>query len=74
MKVLICGAGKVTRHLLARLGESWHVTLIDKSEDKLQDLIAKSENVQKVIAADGSSPVTLDDAGVVDFDYVLALT
>ncbi len=74
MKVLICGAGKVTRHLLSRLGERWHVTLIDKSEDKLQDPIAKSENVQKVIAADGSSPVTLDDAGVADFDYVLALT
>ena len=74
MKVLICGAGKVTRHLLARLGERWQVTLIDKSEDKLQDLITKFENVQKVITADGSSPVTLDDAGLADFDYVLALT
>ncbi|MEJ2234094.1 MAG: NAD-binding protein [Syntrophobacterales bacterium] len=74
MKVLICGAGKVTRHLLGRLGERWHVTLIDKSEDKLQDLISKFENVQKVIAEDGSSPVTLDDANVADFDYVLALT
>jgi Trk K+ transport system NAD-binding subunit/nucleotide-binding universal stress UspA family protein len=74
MKVLICGAGKVARHLLARLGERWHITLIDKSEDKLQDLISKFHNVQKVIAADGSSPVTLDDAGVADFDYVLALT
>ena len=74
MKVLICGAGRVTRHLLARLGERWHVTLIDKSEDKLQNLIPKFQIVQKVIAADGSSPVTLDDAGVADFDYVLALT
>jgi len=74
MKVLICGAGKVARHLLSRLGERWHVTLIDKSEDKLQELIPKFQNVQKVIAADGSSPVTLDDAGVADFDYVLALT
>jgi trk system potassium uptake protein TrkA len=74
MKVLICGAGKVTRHLLGRLGERWQVTLIDKSEDKLQDVIAKFHNVQKAIAADGSSPVTLDDAGVADFDYVLALT
>jgi Trk K+ transport system NAD-binding subunit/nucleotide-binding universal stress UspA family protein len=74
MKVLICGAGKVARHLLARLGERWSVTLIDKSEDKLQELISKFQNIQKVIAADGSSPVTLDDAGVADFDYVLALT
>ena len=74
MKVLICGAGRVARHLLARLGERWHVTLIDKSEDKLQDIISKFQNVHKVIAADASSPVTLDDAGVADFDYVLALT
>lgn len=74
MKVLICGAGKVSRHLLSRLGENWHITLIDKSEDKLKDLIPKFQNVQKVIAADASSPVTLDDAGVADFDYVLALT
>ena len=74
MKVLICGAGRVARHLLSRLGERWQVTLIDKSEDKLQDVIGKFQNVQKAIAADGSSPVTLDDAGVADFDYVLALT
>jgi trk system potassium uptake protein TrkA len=74
MRVLICGAGRVARHLLARLGERWHVTLIDKSEDKLQDIISKFQNVQKVTAADASSPVTLDDAGVTDFDYVLALT
>ena len=74
MKVLICGAGRVARHLLARLGERWQVTLIDKLEDKLQDLIPKFQNVQKVLAADTASPVTLDDAGVADFDYVLALT
>jgi len=74
MKVLICGAGKVARHLLARLGERWQVTLIDKFEDKLQDPISKFQNVEKVIAADASSPVTLNDAGVSDFDYVLALT
>jgi Trk K+ transport system NAD-binding subunit/nucleotide-binding universal stress UspA family protein len=74
MKVLVCGAGKVARHLLARLGERWQVTLIDKFEDKLQDPISKFQNVEKVIAADASSPVTLNDAGVADFDYVLALT
>ena len=74
MKVLICGAGKVARHLLKRLGESWHVTLIDKSEEKLSEITPTFQNVQKVITADASSPVTLDDAGVADFDYVLALT
>jgi len=74
MKVLICGARRVSRHLLRRLGESWHVTVIDKLEDKLKDLPQTFPTVQKVIAADASSPVTLDDAGIKDFDYVLALT
>ena len=74
MKVLICGAGKVARHLLKRLGESWHVTLIDKSEEKLSEITPTFQNVQKVITADASSPVTLDDAGVADFDYLLALS
>jgi Trk K+ transport system NAD-binding subunit/nucleotide-binding universal stress UspA family protein len=60
--------------LLSRLGEHWHVTLIDKSEDKLKNVIPRFQNVEKVIAADASSPVTLDDAGVAHFDYVLALT
>ncbi len=74
MKVLICGAGKVSIHLLRRMGESWHVTVIEKSEDRLKNLLPELQNVEKVIAADASSPVTLDDARVADFDYVLALT
>ena len=74
MKVLICGAGKVSIHLLRRLGESWPVTMIDKSEEKLKNLLSEFQNVEKVIAGDASSPVTLDDARMADFDYVLALT
>ena len=74
MKVLICGAGKVSIHLLRRLDKSWHVTLIEKSEKKLKNLLPEFQNVEKAIAGDASSPVTLDDARVTDFDYVLALT
>jgi trk system potassium uptake protein TrkA len=74
MKVLICGAGKVSIHLLRRLDKSWLATLIDKSEEKLKNLHSEFQNVEKVIAGDASSPVTLDDAKVADFDYVLALT
>jgi len=74
MKVLICGAGKVSIHLLRRLGKSWHVTLIEKSEEKLKNLLPEFHNVEKAITGDASSPVTLDDARVTEFDYVLALT
>lgn len=74
MRVLICGAGKVARHLLKRLGERWQVTLLDKSEEKVNRLISESERIQKVFAGDASSPVILDDVGVGGFDYVLALT
>lgn len=74
MKVLICGVGKITRHLLRRLGENWQVTLIDKSEERLNTLIPQSANVHRVVTGDASSPVLLDEVGAADFDYVLALT
>lgn len=74
MKVLICGVGKITRHLLRRLGESWQITLIDKSEERLSRLIPQSTNVHRVVTGDASSPVLLDEVGIADFDYVLALT
>lgn len=74
MKVLICGVGKITRHLLRRLGENWQITVIDKSEQRLNALIPQFNNLHKVVAGDASSPVVLDEVRVADFDYVLALT
>ena len=74
MRVLICGVGKITRHLLRRLGENWQVTLVDKSEQRLSELFPKYQNIQRIIPGDASSPVVLDDLGVADFEYVLALT
>lgn len=74
MKVLICGVGKVTRHLLRRLGENWRVTLVDKSEERLNQLISANYNVERVSVGDASSPVVLDDLGLTDYDYLIALT
>ena len=74
MKVLICGVGRITRHLLRRLGESWQITLIDKSEERLNRIIAQFTNVSRMVTGDASSPVLLDEVRVGDFDYVLALT
>jgi trk system potassium uptake protein TrkA len=74
MDVLICGVGKVARHLLNRMGDTWRVTLTDKLAERIDGLQAEFPIVQRVLAADASSPVTLDDLGVGDYDYVLALT
>ncbi len=74
MKAIICGAGKYTRQLLDRLGERWQITLIDVSEKLLGDLLPRYDVVDKVMAGDASSPVFLDEAGLEDADYVLALT
>lgn len=74
MQVLICGAGKISKHLLMRLGENWQVTLVDKSEEKLSALVPEFTSIQRIITGDASSPVLLEDAAVANFEYVLALT
>ena len=74
MKVIICGAGKFTRHLLSRLGERWQVTVVDLDESRLNDLPARFPIVEKAVAGDASSPVLLDDLDIENADYVLVLT
>lgn len=74
LNVLICGAGRVARHLLKRLGEGWQVTLLDKAAERLEGLPSDYHIIQRIVAADASSPVVLDNLKVGAFDYVLALT
>lgn len=74
MNAIICGAGQYARHLLARLGERWRVTLIDLVEKNLAPFIRAHAPVVRVITGDASSPVLLEEAGLAEADYVLALT
>jgi len=74
MRVIICGAGKFTRHLLSRLGERWRVTVVDLDESRLNDFPARFPIVEKAVAGDASSPVLLDDLDIETADYVLVLT
>lgn len=74
MKAIICGAGRYTRELLARLGDRWRVTLIDPSEKVLKELMNAHATVAKILAGDAASPVLLEKAGLGDTDYFLALT
>ncbi len=74
MKVLVCGAGKIARELLKRLGETWQVSVIEKSGEVLTALTNIYPDIAQVWAGDASSPVVLDEADVEGHDYVLALT
>jgi Trk K+ transport system NAD-binding subunit len=72
MKAIVVGAGGATRELLRRLGEAWTVTVIEKSERRL-------ENIRKIkgilaVAGDGTSRLTLQRSGLEDADAVVAAT
>ncbi len=73
MKLLICGAGRATRALLARLGEGWDVTVLD-TRNNTAELPREFEAVRRVLTGDASSPVVLDRAGLAEHDWVLAFT
>lgn len=74
MNILIAGAGKTTRELLARLGDAWSVTLVDTSQERL-DLLQKTfRQVKKTHKGDASSLVVLTDASLTEHKFVAALT
>ncbi len=74
MKLLVCGAGRITDELLKRIGANWQITLIDKKEAKLAPFSNRFPNVVRVLTEDASSPVVLQKAGLADQDGVLAMT
>ncbi|MFZ7127513.1 MAG: universal stress protein [Desulfobacterales bacterium] len=74
MKLLVCGAGRITDELLKRIGPNWEITLIEKEEARLAPFSNRFPNVVRVTTGDASSPVVLDRAGLADQDGVLAMT
>ena len=74
MKILICGAGRITDELLKRIGTNWEITLIEKNEAKLAPFSTRFPSIVRVIAEDASSPVVLEKAGLSGQDGVLAMT
>jgi Trk K+ transport system NAD-binding subunit/nucleotide-binding universal stress UspA family protein len=73
MKLLICGVGNIAAELLHRLGEKWKVTLVDKDETQLNPFPTRFESVVKIVAGDASSPVVLEEAGLAEHDYLIAM-
>jgi len=74
MKIIICGAGRITDELLKRIGANWEITLIEKEEAKLAPFSNLFPSIVRVMAEDASSPVVLEKAGLPDQDGVLAMT
>jgi trk system potassium uptake protein TrkA len=73
VKIIVIGAGEVGFHIAGRLAlESKDVVVVDCNEEALQRL-RDSIDVQTV-AGSGSSPATLESAGIRDAEIMLAVT
>ncbi len=74
MKVLIAGSGRTAREILARMRETWSVTLVDIEGERLNLLQKTFRQVKKTLTGDASSIITLTEAGMKDADFVVAIT
>ena len=74
MKIIVCGAGRITDELLKRIGANWEITLIEKNEAKLAPFSNRFPSIVRVLAEDASSPVVLKRAELSAQDGVLAMT
>ncbi|MFW6323471.1 MAG: NAD-binding protein [Desulfovibrionales bacterium] len=74
MRILVCGAGKITTELLRQLGDNWEITLIDRSDERIARVREVSPFITDSHTEDPSSSVALEQAGLKDQEYVLALT
>jgi len=73
LKVVIVGAGEVGFHIASRLShENKDVVVIDKDGDAIRRI---SDNIDvQVITGSGSSPVSLEEAGIKEAEILLAVT
>jgi Trk K+ transport system NAD-binding subunit len=62
MRAVVVGAGATTRELIRRLGDSWQVVVIDPDPSRLEAI--ERVRALETILGDGSSAVTLRQAGV----------
>lgn len=74
MKVLIAGGGRIATELIKRLGDTWTLTIIEKTEKRCREIMAQYPEMVRVVHGDASSPVVLDEAEIGEHEYVLALT
>jgi len=73
LKIVIVGAGEVGFHIASHLShENKEVVIIDKNADALRRV---SDNLDvQVVQGSGSSPVVLEEAGLLNAEIILAVT
>jgi len=62
VRAIVVGAGASARELIKRLGDTWHVVVVDTDPERL-DIIAEMRDVETILG-DGSSAVVLHEAGI----------
>ena len=72
MRLILLGAGGVTRELLRRLGDIWEPTVVDVDAARLDRL--KAVHPARTLVGDGSSRIVLERAGLSDADALIAAT
>ena len=73
MRIIVVGAGKLGYSIAELLSkEQFDVVVIDKDESQLE--AAKNTLDVLTIAANGASPITMDDPDVRDADILIAVT
>jgi trk system potassium uptake protein TrkA len=72
MQVLIIGAGTVGTNIATNLTEHHDVTIVEAASERVDELTQSFDG--PVIEGDGRSVATLEDAGVVNADMVIAST
>ena len=72
-KIMLCGDGPVIRELLKRMGQLWRVTLVGSARPALEKAAAVFDGEVAVVEGDPSSPLVLQQAGMEEQDYLLAL-
>ena len=72
MRALVVGAGATARDLIKRLGDSWAVTVVDSSPERLE----MAEAIRDVVSVlgDGTSMLVLKQAGLESASTVVAAT
>lgn len=73
MKIIVCGAGLVGRHIAQYLlGEGNDITIIDKDEALIRELTSLHD--MRGVTGFASHPRVLDEAGARDADMIIAAT
>lgn len=72
MRALVVGAGATARDLIRRLGDSWTVTVVDSSPERLE--MAEAIRDVESVLGDGTSALVLRKAGIESAATIVAAT